>query len=166
LLSSTRVPLSLGDIGRLLAAPGVERDILSGLNATELGRRHFREIARVAGLIFQGYPGQPHPTRQLQASAALIYDVFAEYDRDNPLLTQAVREVLERRLEAPRLTAALGRLRSARVLLTRPPRPTPFAFPLLVEMFRESLTTEALDARVARMVEALERAAAEDATAD
>ncbi len=33
-------------------------------------------------------------------------------------------------------------------------------------MFRESLTTEALDARVARMVEALERAAAEDATAD
>jgi len=51
-------------------------------------------------------------------------------------------------------------------LLTRPPRPTPFAFPLLVEMFRESLTTEALDARVARMVEALERAAAEDATAD
>ena len=166
LVSRTKIDLSLHVVGGLLAAPDVERDILAGLNATELGRRHFREIARVAGLIFQGYPGQPHPTRQLQASAALIYDVFSEYDRDNPLLKQAVREVLERRLEAPRLTAALARLRVARAVLQRPRRPTPFAFPLLVEIFRESLTTEALDARVARMVEALERAAAEGALAD
>ena len=70
-----------------------------------------------------------------------------------------VREVLERRLEAPRLTAALARLRGSSALLTRPARPTPFAFPLLVEMFRESLSTEELEARVARMVAELEAAA-------
>jgi ATP-dependent Lhr-like helicase len=161
LLSSAPVPLSIGDLGRLLAAPGVEADILAGLNAAELGRRQFREIARVAGLIFQGYPGEPHPARQLQASSALLYEVFAEYDGDNLLLRQAVREVLERRLEAPRIAAALARLRGSSALLTRPARPTPFAFPLLVEMFREELTTEALEARVARMVQALEQAAAE-----
>ncbi|MBK9114476.1 MAG: ligase-associated DNA damage response DEXH box helicase [Betaproteobacteria bacterium] len=159
LVSPQPMAVSHGDLGRLLAVPDVERDILAGLNATELGRRHFREIARVAGLTFQGYPGQPHPQRQLQASSALLYDVFAQYDADNPLLRQAVREVLERRLEAPRLTAALARLRGSRVLLTRPARPTPFAFPLLVEMFRESLSTEALEARVARMVAELEAAA-------
>ncbi len=163
LVSPQPVPLSIGDLGRLLAAPDVERDILAGLNATELGRRHFREIARVAGLIFQGFPGQPHPQRQLQASSALIYNVFAEYDRDNPLLQQAVREVLEHRLEAPRLAAALARLRGSRALLTRPVRPTPFAFPLLVEMFRESLSTEALESRVARMVAELEHAALQGA---
>jgi len=160
LLSAEPVALSVAELGRLLAAGDVEADILAGLNAAELGRRQFREIARVAGLIFQGYPGEPHPARQLQASAGLLHDVFAEYDPDNPLLRQAVREVLERRLEAPRLTAALARLRASRVRLMRPARPTPFAFPLLVEMFRDTLTTEALDARVARMVEALERAAA------
>jgi ATP-dependent helicase Lhr and Lhr-like helicase len=159
LVSPEPVALSLGDLGQLLAAPDVERDILAGLNATELGRRHFREIARVAGLIFQGFPGQPHPQRQLQASSALLYNVFAEYDRDNLLLQQAVREVLERRLEAPRLTAALARLRGSRAVLQRPARPTPFAFPLLVEIFRESLTTEALETRVARMVAELEAAA-------
>ncbi len=87
--------------------------------------------------------------------------MFAEYDAANPLLRQAVREVLERQLEAPRIDAALARLRSSRLLLTSPARPTPFAFPLLVEMFREELSTEALEARVARMVEALEAAAAE-----
>ena len=161
LLSPTPVGLTLGDLGKLLAAPDIEADILAGLNAAELGRRQFREIARVAGLIFQGYPGEPNPARQLQASSALLYEVFAEYDPDNLLLRQAVREVLERRLEAPRIAAALTRLRGSRALLTRPARPTPFAFPLLVEMFREEISTEALEARVARMVGELERAASD-----
>ncbi len=162
LLSPEAVELRLGDLGRLLAAPDVEADILAGLNAAEMGRRQFRELARVAGLVFQGYPGQSPSTRQLQASSGLLYDVFAQYDPDNLLLHQAVREVLERHLDAPRMGLALARLRGSRALLVQPERPTPFAFPLMVEIFREKLTTEALEARVARMVEALERAAAND----
>jgi ATP-dependent helicase Lhr and Lhr-like helicase len=159
LLSATPLELTFGDIGRLLAAPGVEADILAGLNAAELGRRQFREIARVAGLVFQGYPGQPQSNRQLQASSGLLWDVFNEYDPQNLLLRQATREVLERQLEAPRLAAALARMRSCRAVVTRPARPTPFSFPLIVELFREKLTTEALEARVARMVADLEAAA-------
>ena len=159
LLSPDAVDLSLRDLGRLLAAPDVEADILAGLNAAEMGRRQFRELARVAGLVFQGYPGQPSSNRQLQAGSGLLYDVFAQYDPDNLLLAQAVREVLERHLDAPRLELALARLRGSSALLLQPARPTPFAFPLMVEMFRERLTTEALEARVARMVEALELAA-------
>jgi ATP-dependent Lhr-like helicase len=159
LLSPTPVDLTLREVGRLLAAPGVETDILAGLNAAEMGRRQFRELARVAGLVFQGYPGQSPSTRQLQASSGLLYDVFAQYDPDNLLLAQAVREVLERHLEAPRLAAALARLRGSRAILKQLARPTPFAFPLMVEMFRDKLTTEALEARVARMVSALEQAA-------
>jgi ATP-dependent Lhr-like helicase len=159
LLSPTPVELGLHEIGALLAAPDVEADILAGLNAAELGRRQFREIARVAGLVFQGYPGQPQSNRQLQASSGLLWDVFNEYDPGNPLLRQATREVLERQLEAPRLAAALARMRRTRARITMPRRPTPFAFPLMVEMFREKLTTEALETRVGRMVQELERAA-------
>jgi len=58
------------------------------------------------------------------------------------------------------MAAALARMRGSRVMLTRPAWPTPFAFPLLVEMFREELSTEALDARVSRMVAQLEADAA------
>jgi ATP-dependent Lhr-like helicase len=159
LMSSLPLELSLRDVGALLAAPGVEADILAGLNASELGRRQFREIARVAGLVFQGYPGQPQSNRQLQASSGLLWDVFNEYDAGNLLLRQATREVLERQLEAPRLEAALARMRSCAALVTQPARPTPFAFPLIVELFREKLTTEALETRVARMVAELEAAA-------
>jgi ATP-dependent Lhr-like helicase len=159
LLSPRPIEFGLGTLGRLLAADHVERDILAGLNAAELGRRQFREIARVAGLIFQGFPGQNNSNRQLQASSGLLYDVFAQYDPQNLLLAQAIREVMERHLEAPRLAAALVRLRGSRARITAPARPTPFAFPLMVEMFRETLTTEALEDRVARMVADLEAAA-------
>jgi len=156
LLSPEAVPLSLSELGRLLAEPDVERDMLAGLNASELTRRQFREIARVAGLIFQGYPGQGKTARQLQASSGLIYDVFREYDPENLLLLQALREVLERQLEASRLRVALSRMRGARAVVTRPHKPTPFAFPLMVEVFRDRLSTEALAARVERMVARLE----------
>ncbi len=159
LVSPTPVELGLHELGVLMAAPNVERDILAGLNAAELGRRQFREIARVAGLVFQGYPGQPQSNRQLQASSGLLWDVFNEYDPDNLLLRQATREVLERQLEAPRLERALARMRGCRALLTDPTRATPFSFSLMVEMFREKLTTEALESRVGRMVADLEAAA-------
>jgi ATP-dependent Lhr-like helicase len=164
LLSSQPVTLGLHEIGMLLAAPGVEEDILAGLNAAELGRRQFREIARVAGLVFQGYPGQPQSNRQLQASSGLLWDVFNDYDPGNLLLAQATREVLERQLEASRLAAALARMRGSRALVTDPRRPTPFAFPLMVEMFREKLSSEDLETRVARLVAELEKAAERDAT--
>ena len=86
--------------------------------------------------------------------------MFNEYDPDNLLLRQATREVLERQLEAPRLDGrARADAQAAPRVVTQPVRPTPFAFPLMVELFREKLTTEALEARVARMVAELEAAA-------
>ena len=143
----------------LLREAGLLDDVLASLNAGELAQRRFREIARVAGLVFQGYPGQGQSARQLQASSGLLYDVFVDYDPENELLAQSQREVLDRQLEAPRLAAALDRMRRDRVVVTTPARPTPFAFPLMVEMFREKVSTEALEPRVARMVADLERAA-------
>jgi len=44
-------------------------------------------------------------------------------------------------------------------VITRPSKPTPFAFPLMVEIFKDSLSTEQLADRVERMVAALESAA-------
>ena len=48
-------------------------DVLASLNARELAQRRFREIARVSGLVFQGYPGAHKSARQLQAG--LIQDL-------------------------------------------------------------------------------------------
>ena len=110
--------------------------------------------------MFQGYPGQPQSNRQLQASSGLLWDVFSEYDAGQSAAAPGNARVLERQLEAPRLERARSPgCAVARAVVTQPVRPTPFAFPLIVEIFREKLTTEALEARVARMVAELEAAA-------
>jgi len=143
----------------LLSTENLLADMLASLNAAELSKRQFREIARVAGLVFQGYPGQPKTNRQVQATSGLIYEVFARWDPPNPLLGQAEREVLERQLEFSRLADALRRLAATPVLLRQTHKPTPFAFPIMVGRFREKLTSEKLADRVRRMQLEFDRAA-------
>jgi ATP-dependent helicase Lhr and Lhr-like helicase len=143
----------------LLNTQNLLHDIEQCMNAAEMGRRRFREIARVSGLVFQGFPGSHKSTRQLQASSGLIYDVFARYDPDNLLLAQARSEALQQELELTRLSTTLDRMQRQRLLLQHPEHVTPFAFPLMVERIREKLTTEKLSDRVARMIKDLERAA-------
>jgi ATP-dependent Lhr-like helicase len=135
----------------LLSAEGLLDDMLASLNSAELSKRQFREIARVAGLVFQGYPGQPKTNRQVQATSGLIWEVFERWDPANPLLAQAEREVLERQLEFSRLAEALRRMAGQPVLLRQTHKPSPFAFPIMVSRFREKLTSEKLADRVKRM---------------
>jgi len=131
-------------------------DVLASLNSTELAQRRFREIARVAGLVFSGYPGQPKSTRQLQASSGLFFEVFRKYDKGNLLLSQAQREVLSQELEITRLRATLARLRRKTVEFVELRHPSPMSLPLMVERFREQLTTEQLASRLDRILKDME----------
>jgi ATP-dependent Lhr-like helicase len=145
--------------GRLLSDDDLLPDVLESLNSGELALRRFREIARVSGLVFQGYPGAAKKTRQIQASAGLFYEVFRQHDAGNLLLEQARNEVLEQELELGRLRQSLATLRARRLVEVQLERPGPFAFPLLIERLREQISTEKLADRVARMVRELEQAA-------
>ncbi len=145
--------------GTLLGDTDLLDDVLASLNAGELALRRFREVARIAGLVFQGFPGAPKSMKQLQASSGLFYEVFRKYDAGNRLLAQAEREVLEQELDIGRLRAALARMRGQRIVYRLLARPSPFAFPLMVERLREQVTTEKLSARIERMLAELEQAA-------
>lgn len=134
-------------------------ELLASLNASELAQRRFREIARVAGLVVQAHPGERRSQRQLQASAALFWDVFSRHDPANRLLHQAQAEVLAQELEVERLHATLRRMAGQTLHCQPLQRPTPLAFPLLVERLRERLSSETLSARLQRLVARLERAA-------
>ncbi|MBD9424044.1 ligase-associated DNA damage response DEXH box helicase [Pseudomonas sp. PDM15] len=144
---------------QLLRGDDLLHDVLASLNAGELARRRFREIARIAGLVFGGYPGAAKSARQLQASSGLFFDVFQQYDPGNLLLTQAQEEVLRQELDVQHLQRTLQRLRELRLDLREVKRPPPLAFPLLVERFRESLSSEKLADRIARLLADLEKAA-------
>ena len=159
LLSPDAAPLDEALDAELMSPRDLFEDIPASLNATEMAKRQFREIARVAGLVFPGLPHSGKTARQLQASSGLFFDVFRRYDPMNLLLGQAHREVLERQLESSRLGRTLERLERARVVITTPKKPTPLAFPLLVDRTREKVSSESLSDRIKRMQIALEKAA-------
>ncbi|WPO99030.1 ligase-associated DNA damage response DEXH box helicase [Pseudomonas sp. HR96] len=159
LLSATAVDWPAALAQSLLSPDNLLADVLASLNAGELALRRFREIARISGLVFGGYPGAQKSTRQVQASSGLFFNVFKQYDAGNLLLTQAQEEVLRQELDVERLQQVLQRMGERRLDLHALKRPSPLAFPLLVERFRESLSSEKLADRIARMVGDLEQAA-------
>jgi ATP-dependent helicase Lhr and Lhr-like helicase len=138
--------------GSAFATRELMADVLASMNSGELAQRRFREIARVAGLVFSGYPGAAKSARQIQASSSLFWEVFRKYDAGNRLLTQAEREVLAQELELERLRSTLKRMAAQRIDWVELTTPSPFALPLMVERFREELSTEKLADRLQRIL--------------
>jgi ATP-dependent Lhr-like helicase len=143
----------------LLSTDHLTEDLMACMNTAELAKRQFRGIARVAGLVMQGFPGNPKTTKSLQVSSGLLFDVFTKYDPGNLLLGQAQREILEQQLELTRLQATLESLRSRTLVQIFTKHLTPMAFPLWADMLSSSLTTENFASRLEKMLNELEQAA-------
>jgi ATP-dependent helicase Lhr and Lhr-like helicase len=159
MLSPDAAPLEAALADHLFSTEDLLDDILHSINAAEMARRQFRDIARISGLAYARFPGGIKTARQLQASSGLIFDVLRSYDPDNLLLEQSQREVLEGQLETSRLREALETMAAARVELVDIRRPTPLAFPLLVDRMRQTVSSETLEDRIRRMQLRLEREA-------
>ena len=155
----TRLELTEAEWRDLLSPDDLLEDVLASVNAAELGRHHFREIARVAGLIMSGSPGAPPTMKSLQASSGLLYDVFARYDPANLLMEQSQREVLERQMDFTRLRETMEAMQQRQIVLVKCERLTPLAFPLWADRISHSVDTEDPAATLARMLEELETAA-------
>lgn len=151
LLSDQPIPIEEAIETNVLGSDNLFRDIQASINSTEMARRKFRDIAAISGLVFKGYPGKPVKDRHLQSSSQLFFDVFNDYDAHNLLLQQAFEEVMDFQLEEVRLRAALERINHQRIVITSPDKPTPFAFPIIVDHLREKLTTERLEDRIRKM---------------
>lgn len=158
-LAPSLPPLSEAALRTLLTPRHLDVELPCAINGTELTKRHFREIARVAGLVFEGYPGRGKSTRQVQASSGLIFDVLSRYDPDNLLTHQAQEEVLQQQLDLHRARQSLEQVQRQPIVVTAPPRLTPLAFPLWAERISSRVSSENVATRVARMATSLEQAA-------
>lgn len=157
MLTSRPAPLEAALEAGLLDDAGLVDDILGSINAGELARRQFREIARIAGLTPEGVGSARKSARQLFVSSSLLYDVFSRYEPSNRLFRQATREVLETRLEESRLLSTLRALRGKTLRLIEIPTVSPLAYPLFAERLREQLTTEKLSERLRGMELVMEK---------
>lgn len=155
LLSDQEIPIEIALDSDVFSLDYLREDLLKSLNSTEMARRKFRDIARISGLIFQGYPGKPVKQRHLQSNAQLFFDVFSEHEPDNLLLKQSYEEVMDFELEEGRLRKALERIAKQDIILENPGQFTPFGFPILVDRLREKFTNETLQDRIQKMLEQL-----------
>jgi len=152
LLSDQEIPIEEAVETNVLGLDDLMKDIQASINATEMARRKFRDIAAIAGLVFKGFPGKPVKDRHLQSSSQLFFQVFHEYEAHNLLFRQAYEEVMDFQLEEARMRRALERINHQKILITYPDKPTPFAFPIMVDRLREKLTSEQLKDQIKRMV--------------
>ena len=157
LLSDEPIPIEEALELDLFSETNLQHDIHHSINESEMARRRFRDIATIAGLVFHGFPGKNISNKHLQANSQIIYKVFEEYDKDNLLLKQAMDEVITLQMEQSRLLEAMQRINSQKIVLMHPPRPTPFAFPIMVESLRERLTSESIEDRVLKLQQQLEK---------
>jgi ATP-dependent Lhr-like helicase len=157
LLSDQPIPVDDSNAYDLFTSDNLLADIQRSVNASEMARRKFRDIAVIGGLIFQGYPGEQKKARHLQSSASLLFNVFSEYEPNNLLLRQSYQEVFDQQMEEVRLRNMLERIQNSKIVITFPQQLTPFCFPIKVDSMRENLTSEKLEDRVKRMQSQLER---------
>jgi ATP-dependent Lhr-like helicase len=135
-------------------------DLVASVNVSDLSRRQFRDIARIAGLVDPGTPRHGKTTRQLQVSSGLMFDVLERHDADNLLLEQARREVLDAQLDHAAVRGVLQRMAQQHWTIARPERLTPLAFPLWADRLQtQTLSTESWQARVEREARRLEKIA-------
>lgn len=152
LLSDQEIPIFEAVETDVLGEDNLLKEIQASINSTEMARRKFRDIAAISGLVFKGFPGKPIKERHLQSSTQLFFNVFNDYDSTNLLLLQSYEEVMDFQLEEARLRKALQRIHHQKIIITEPDKPTPFAFPIMVDRMREKLTSEKLEDRIRKMM--------------
>ena len=151
LFSDSEIRLDKAQLNEILSESNLMQDVLSSINATEMAKRKFRDIAVISGMVIQNYPGQQKNNKSLQSSSGIIFKVLEEYDPRNLLLKQAYMEVFNQQLEEHRLISAFQRINKSKIIFKFATGFTPLSFPIKVDSLRQSLSSEDLMARIERL---------------
>ncbi|MHA7055770.1 ligase-associated DNA damage response DEXH box helicase [Aquimarina sp. M1] len=157
LLSDQEIDIQQVIDNDLFTTSHMHSDLQKSLNATEMARRKFRDIAVISGMVFTGYPDKMIKSKHLQSSSQLLFDVFKDYEPENLLFQQAFIETFEHQLEEGRLQKALERIENQTIVWKSCKKATPFSFPIITDRLREKLSSEKLEDRIKRMVAILNK---------
>ncbi|MFW5758439.1 MAG: DNA ligase-associated DEXH box helicase, partial [Bacteroidota bacterium] len=138
----------------ILSKENLIEDLLSSINATEMAKRKFRDIAVISGLVIQNLPRRELKFKNIQSSSNLIFKVLEDLEPDNYLLKQAYSEVFNYQVEEFRLRQAFERISQSKIIFRISKRFSPLSFPIKVDSLRQSLSNEELEVRIKRMQKA------------
>ena len=151
LFSDQPIPVDDSLIHDILSRDNLMLDVAASINAAEMARRKFRDIAVISGMVVQNFPGAQRSNKSLQASAGLIFNVLEEHDPGNLLIRQAYTEVFNQQLEEYRLTEAFKRIEKSKIIVKFAQSFTPLSFPIKVDSLRQTLSSEDIDARIQKI---------------
>lgn len=153
LFSDKEIPLNEENLDKILTRDNLMTDVISSINAAEMARRKFRDIAVISGMVVQNFPGQQRSNKSLQSSAGLIFKVLEDHDPNHFLVRQAYTEVFNMQLQEQRLVEAFKRIEKSKIILKFANAFTPLSFPIKVDSLRQTLTSEDLDSRIQKLIQ-------------
>ncbi len=153
LFSDREIVLSEEQLHYVLRKDNLMTDVVASINAAEMAKRKFRDIAVISGMVLQNIYGQHRNSKSLQSSSGIIFQVLEDHDPQNLLLRQAYNEVFNQQLEEPRLRSAFDRIANSKIVYIESTQFTPMSFPIKVDSLRQSLSSEELGERIRRMQE-------------
>jgi ATP-dependent Lhr-like helicase len=129
-------------------------DLEEWMDESSMLKRSFRNVAVVAGLIERRHPGEEKNKRQVTFSADLIYDTLRRHEPSHILLRATRQDAAWNLADVGRLNDFLARIQG-RIRQRRLDRVTPLAVPVLLDIGREQVYGEGVDALLSEMTDAL-----------
>ncbi len=130
------------DLAPLLSPDSFIADFHASLVNSEMLKHHFRNAAQIGLMVYRNYFGKQKPTRKLQWSAEVIYNVLREHEPDHVLLREARRDCLQVFLDAEKalhfLNTGLHQPKKIRPV----DRVPPLSFALYATKIKEALLVE------------------------
>jgi ATP-dependent Lhr-like helicase len=120
-------------------------DLEAWMAESSMLKRTFRNVAVIAGLIERRHPGKEKSGRQVNFNADLIYDVLRRHEPDHILLRATRQDAAGGLTDIRRLSDMLARAKG-RITHRALDRVSPLAVPVLLEIGKESIYGQAVDA--------------------
>ncbi|MEA2775690.1 MAG: ATP-dependent helicase Lhr and Lhr-like helicase, partial [Acetobacteraceae bacterium] len=150
------------DVAALFTQDMLGDDLEAWMAESSMLKRTFRNVAVIAGLIQRNLPGAEKNRRQVTVNSDLIYDVLRRHQPDHVLLRASRADAASGLIDIGRIAGMLARVKGHIVHMVLS-RVSPLAVPVLLEIGRESVRTDADEETMLAEAEAIIAEATEGA---
>jgi len=130
------------DVASLFDQDMLGDDLEAWMADSSMLKRTFRNVAVIAGLIQKNLPGAEKTRRQVTVNSDLIYDVLRRHQPDHILLRATRDDAASGLIDLGRVSGMLTRVKG-RIVHMVLSRVSPLAVPVLLEIGRESVRSDA-----------------------
>ena len=135
----------------LFSPENAEADLQKALAPSQLVKWQFRSVAQTGLMVPRQQFGRERPSRMLQWSTEVIFEVLQKYEPTHPLLVEAYHEAAHTFLDLPRALDFLHRARDLRWHRLELDRVSPFAFGIFVSKIKETMMMEDPEVAIERL---------------